>query len=137
MSNTFRYPLKKKWLYSTLAIGIINLVLSTNGIIRDGFKPIYIISLLIAICSTFQYHNYKKTGYVVIKEEMITITNGLLKKTIQLKEVKTIIKKNNSYQLVLKNGKSCYIVLNAVPKMLKNDLDTKLHEIKNSLNNSN
>lgn len=137
MSNTFRYPLKKKWLYSTLAIGIINLVLSTNGIIRDGFKPIYIISLLIAICSTFQYHNYKKTGYVVIKEEMITITNGLLKKTIQLKEVKTIIKKNNSYQLVLKNGKSCYIVLNAVPKTLKNDLDTKLHEIKNSLNNSN
>lgn len=137
MSDKFRYPLKKNWLYSTLAIGIINLVLSINGIIRDSFKSIYIISLLIAICAAFQYHNYKKTGYVVINEEMITITNGLLKKTIQLKEVKTIIKKNNSYQLVLKNGKSCYIGLNTVPKTLKNDLDTKLHEIKNSLNNSN
>lgn len=133
MEKTTKYQVRSSWLYLILILGILSLILGITGLITDGIEFVYIPSIIIGTIFLFQYRSFSLFGYIQISREELIVNNGLRKTMFSLAEINKITRKERSYILVLKNGKSNYIGLNFIQPEMRNNLVEKIDNIQNKL----
>ena len=133
MEKTTKYQVQSSWLYLILILGILSLILGITGLIMDEVEFVYIPSIIIGTIFLFQYRSFSLFGYIQISSEELIVNNGLHKTIFSLAEIDKITRKERSYILVLRNGKSKSIGLNFIRTEMRNNLIEKIEEIKNKL----
>lgn len=131
MDKSIKYSVRKLWLNLILAVGVINFILGTTGIILRGIEFNFIITIVIGVVSLYLFHSFSHFGYVAINKEKLTINNGLNKTKIQLSDINRIIKKQNSYRLFINNRKTNSIGLSFIEPEMRNEFIEKLLDIEN------
>ncbi len=133
MEKTTKYPVRSFWLYLILILGFLSLSLGITGLIIDGGKFVCITSIIIGTISLFQYRSFSLFGYIQIRREELIVNNGLHKTILSLTEIDKITRKELSYILLLRNGKTNYIGLNFIEPEMRNNLVEKIDDIQNKL----
>jgi uncharacterized membrane protein len=131
MENKTKYQVRSFWLYLIMILGILSLNLGITGLIMDGIRFVYIPSILIGTIFLLQFRSFSQFGYIKISGEELTVNNGLHKTMVQLDDVNKITRKERSYILVLKNGKSIYIGLSFIRPEMRKNLVEKIEETQN------
>ncbi|NVK66218.1 MAG: hypothetical protein HWE22_16625 [Flavobacteriales bacterium] len=116
-----------------MILGVLSLILGIIGLIMDGIKFVYTPSILMGTVFLFQYRSFSHFGYIKISGEVLTVNNGLHRTMVPLDDIERITRKERSYILVLKNGKSNYIGLNFIRPEMRNNLVEKIDELQNKL----
>lgn len=133
MENKTNYHVRSFWLYLIMILGIQSLIIGIAVLIMDGMGFVYIPLILIGAIFMFQYRSFSQFGYIKISGALLTVNHGLYKTMVQFDDIDIITRKEQSYILVLKNGKSNYIGLNFIRPEMRNNLVEKIEEIRNKL----
>lgn len=129
MNNPNQFPIRMVWLYLIMFLALALLTLSGSVITKRGINLSIILAMMMSLALMFQCWSFLRRGYLMFSKEQVTINHGFRKTQLNLEQIESISKRRNLYEIRLKNGKSCYVSMNFIPKARKNELDKKIQEL--------
>jgi hypothetical protein len=129
MEKTIKYSVSKTWLQRLLGLGIVLVLIGTVAILNQGTKYIYFANILIGFGFIFQNISFSKNGYFIINEKELIFNHGLRKSMIPISELKQVTRKQNSIQLLKKDGQKKALGLSFIAPELRDEVFENLEKI--------